>query len=185
MLPFDLHVLSIPPAFNLSQDQTLQLLTGYIIVAKFFEKLSHRNVMPLIFVCFLFLSKRLHKLHGLPNFKRTFCLSLTASLFFRIPLGHLSLTARLFYLNLTGCQPPDFKLFFRCSCQRRVAILLLSVSLSTLFFRFVFRNFRCLLAVKITEAVRRYSTQLAFYVNNLFEFNCNYISLLAYLYLTY
>ena len=25
MLPFDLHVLSIPPAFNLSQDQTLQL----------------------------------------------------------------------------------------------------------------------------------------------------------------
>ena len=25
LLPFDLHVLSIPPAFNLSQDQTLQL----------------------------------------------------------------------------------------------------------------------------------------------------------------
>jgi hypothetical protein len=25
MLPFDLHVLSVPPAFNLSQDQTLQL----------------------------------------------------------------------------------------------------------------------------------------------------------------
>ncbi len=24
MLPFDLHVLSIPPAFNLSHDQTLQ-----------------------------------------------------------------------------------------------------------------------------------------------------------------
>ena len=24
MLPFDLHVLSMPPAFNLSQDQTLQ-----------------------------------------------------------------------------------------------------------------------------------------------------------------
>ena len=24
MLPFDLHVLSVPPAFNLSQDQTLQ-----------------------------------------------------------------------------------------------------------------------------------------------------------------
>jgi hypothetical protein len=27
MLPFDLHVLSIPPAFNLSQDQTLQFNT--------------------------------------------------------------------------------------------------------------------------------------------------------------
>ena len=26
MLPFDLHVLGIPPAFNLSQDQTLQLI---------------------------------------------------------------------------------------------------------------------------------------------------------------
>ena len=24
MLPFDLHVLSMPPAFNLSHDQTLQ-----------------------------------------------------------------------------------------------------------------------------------------------------------------
>jgi hypothetical protein len=28
MLPFDLHVLSIPPAFNLSQDQTLQFNTS-------------------------------------------------------------------------------------------------------------------------------------------------------------
>jgi hypothetical protein len=27
MLPFDLHVLSMPPAFNLSQDQTLQFKT--------------------------------------------------------------------------------------------------------------------------------------------------------------
>ena len=29
LLPFDLHVLSIPPAFNLSQDQTLQFKTIY------------------------------------------------------------------------------------------------------------------------------------------------------------
>ena len=27
-LPFDLHVLGMPPAFNLSQDQTLQLKTS-------------------------------------------------------------------------------------------------------------------------------------------------------------
>ena len=27
MLPFDLHVLSMPPAFNLSHDQTLQFNT--------------------------------------------------------------------------------------------------------------------------------------------------------------
>jgi hypothetical protein len=27
VLPFDLHVLGMPPAFNLSQDQTLQLKT--------------------------------------------------------------------------------------------------------------------------------------------------------------
>ena len=26
MLPFDLHVLGMPPAFNLSQDQTLQFI---------------------------------------------------------------------------------------------------------------------------------------------------------------
>ena len=33
-LPFDLHVLSMPPAFNLSQDQTLQLkVDGHANVA--------------------------------------------------------------------------------------------------------------------------------------------------------
>ncbi len=31
MLPFDLHVLSMPPAFNLSQDQTLQFNLAVII----------------------------------------------------------------------------------------------------------------------------------------------------------
>ena len=31
MLPFDLHVLSIPPAFNLSHDQTLQFNYSLIL----------------------------------------------------------------------------------------------------------------------------------------------------------
>lgn len=30
MLPFDLHVLSMPPAFNLSQDQTLHYLKVFV-----------------------------------------------------------------------------------------------------------------------------------------------------------
>ena len=44
MLPFDLHVLSMPPAFNLSQDQTLQFNTfaslkpaAYLFSLKFFK----------------------------------------------------------------------------------------------------------------------------------------------------
>ena len=38
MLPFDLHVLSIPPAFNLSQDQTLQLKTAASKLAYLFDE---------------------------------------------------------------------------------------------------------------------------------------------------
>lgn len=30
MLPFDLHVLSMPPAFNLSQNQTLQFISKFL-----------------------------------------------------------------------------------------------------------------------------------------------------------
>ena len=30
VLPFDLHVLSMPPAFNLSQDQTLQFISEFL-----------------------------------------------------------------------------------------------------------------------------------------------------------
>ena len=33
MLPFDLHVLSMPPAFNLSQDQTLQFIAFIVDAA--------------------------------------------------------------------------------------------------------------------------------------------------------
>ena len=40
MLPFDLHVLSMPPAFNLSQDQTLQ-----------FNTFAHQSILT----CFLLL----------------------------------------------------------------------------------------------------------------------------------
>jgi hypothetical protein len=29
VLPFDLHVLGMPPAFNLSQDQTLQFIASF------------------------------------------------------------------------------------------------------------------------------------------------------------
>ena len=36
MLPFDLHVLSMPPAFNLSQDQTLQFNSSPVSLLTFF-----------------------------------------------------------------------------------------------------------------------------------------------------
>jgi hypothetical protein len=49
MLPFDLHVLSMPPAFNLSQDQTLQfnsrlsvfLLTSIVLTSLFLKHSKH------------------------------------------------------------------------------------------------------------------------------------------------
>ena len=40
MLPFDLHVLSMPPAFNLSQDQTLHLKLYVILANYYFLKLA-------------------------------------------------------------------------------------------------------------------------------------------------
>ena len=39
LLPFDLHVLSIPPAFNLSQDQTLQF-KPFLIESNFITESS-------------------------------------------------------------------------------------------------------------------------------------------------
>ena len=38
LLPFDLHVLGMPPAFNLSQDQTLQFDLEFKVL-----RLTHKN----------------------------------------------------------------------------------------------------------------------------------------------
>jgi hypothetical protein len=56
-LPLDLHVLGMPPAFNLSQDQTLQFITcGRLLTAKIFQlknqnSNSSRTVTYLYIVC--------------------------------------------------------------------------------------------------------------------------------------
>ena len=55
MLPFDLHVLGMPPAFNLSQDQTLQ----------FNPTLAYLLALLLISTQALNLSKRPHSLSSL------------------------------------------------------------------------------------------------------------------------
>ena len=57
MLPFDLHVLGMPPAFNLSQDQTLQLKSTRLATLSF-----ELNVQPQAFIadswfCFSTLNK--------------------------------------------------------------------------------------------------------------------------------
>jgi hypothetical protein len=45
MLPFDLHVLGMPPAFNLSQDQTLQFYPVLVKLASFTAlSLAHSNL---------------------------------------------------------------------------------------------------------------------------------------------
>ena len=43
LLPFDLHVLSMPPAFNLSQDQTLQLISKILSPERFFSRARKRS----------------------------------------------------------------------------------------------------------------------------------------------
>ena len=57
MLPFDLHVLGMPPAFNLSQDQTLQLKSTRLATLSF-----ELNAQPQAFIadswfCYLTLNK--------------------------------------------------------------------------------------------------------------------------------
>jgi hypothetical protein len=62
MLPFDLHVLSIPPAFNLSHDQTLQfntlLILSKISIQSWLDFRIKRNYkLTLWFLCRLFITE--------------------------------------------------------------------------------------------------------------------------------
>jgi hypothetical protein len=43
LLPFDLHVLSMPPAFNLSQDQTLQFNLSFLLPHKGATNFTSQN----------------------------------------------------------------------------------------------------------------------------------------------
>ncbi len=50
--PFDLHVLGTPPAFILSQDQTLRILTRCLVVPRHLQRwLSFDNLRILSFFC--------------------------------------------------------------------------------------------------------------------------------------
>ncbi len=52
LLPFDLHVLSMPPAFNLSQDQTLQFnLARSAEADQSFSKLSNYLFSKILSIC--------------------------------------------------------------------------------------------------------------------------------------
>ena len=121
--PFDLHVLSTPPAFILSQDQTLNKMvskerlrsSNHLIEAQFIAskklnqepsssslRLLRRTSRP--FWCFVFLSRCLiYKVHAPVSFSADvlFILALTLSLvknFFQTFLRFFSLTAVLFVL---------------------------------------------------------------------------------------
>ena len=67
MLPFDLHVLSMPPAFNLSQDQTLQFfpntaITSCLISSTTFLLSKYRRFKaPSLFVFSQFLISSPHR----------------------------------------------------------------------------------------------------------------------------
>jgi hypothetical protein len=52
VLPFDLHVLGMPPAFNLSQDQTLQLF--FLLNFYFYSFGASRGKAPNQFVFYIF-----------------------------------------------------------------------------------------------------------------------------------
>ena len=49
MLPFDLHVLGMPPAFNLSQDQTLQFNLFSLLLSVSFNTQSLRVPTQFVF----------------------------------------------------------------------------------------------------------------------------------------
>ena len=49
MLPFDLHVLGMPPAFNLSQDQTLQFNPLYSLSLRFSKYFQSTHTVCLLF----------------------------------------------------------------------------------------------------------------------------------------
>jgi hypothetical protein len=59
-LPLDLHVLGMPPAFNLSQDQTLQFITcGRLLTAKIFQ-LKNQNSNSSRTVTYLYINASLN-----------------------------------------------------------------------------------------------------------------------------
>ena len=69
MLPFDLHVLGMPPAFNLSQDQTLHLNPAFWSYSNHSQKLTEIN---------------LNHFFGLKSeYFRFFCVSMKKLHFFR------------------------------------------------------------------------------------------------------
>ena len=48
LLPFDLHVLSLPPAFNLSHDQTLQFKSLFLLLNNEFNCFVVHSAVPII-----------------------------------------------------------------------------------------------------------------------------------------
>ena len=53
LLPFDLHVLSLPPAFNLSHDQTLQFKSLFLLLNNEFNCFVVHSAVPIIETSFL------------------------------------------------------------------------------------------------------------------------------------
>ena len=50
LLPFDLHVLSIPPAFNLSQNQTLQFFSIFALTTVLLNSYSLKECLYIIYL---------------------------------------------------------------------------------------------------------------------------------------
>ena len=108
MLPFDLHVLGLPPAFNLSHDQTLQFkfdarelnfVMNYVCSLRdlvFIFRLATLRIR--IFECPHRLSDKLLKSSATR-------LSLTVARWriLRFPLSESTLNFRIFLFNRTGC----------------------------------------------------------------------------------
>ena len=120
--PFDLHVWSTPPAFVLSQDQTL------IIKQTLFASVSfNRLVFPIVFVqLWLVRSLKLLHLH--------IVLSLSIMLLIRNSITLSKLT--LFFLY-------QFRLYYsivNCSVQSALRLNMLNISQSNFFCQHFFKN---------------------------------------------
>ena len=119
LLSIDLHVLGTPPAFILSQDQTLHLISSSIVTA--FRCLSYINLLTFVVSCNVSISCSVFK--ELPHCPFEQCsMSISSSRFlcqhvfllFFISMSHTSLRPieyTLFLLSLQG----KFHLFlFKC-----------------------------------------------------------------------
>ena len=161
-LPFDLHVLSTPPAFILSQDQTLML---YYLLACRFKLLRkiHLFVLPVL--------SGITVLLGCDSSSLVFVLWI---ILVPLPLSGISPFRRLALLEFSGLHyclfvkvHTDYVFYPSCCCpQRQLCYNIMSASLCQQLFSSLLKLFA---TAKLTFAVEFYYSTIQIYLSMLFS----------------